>query len=119
MTDLTRINLIKQVEEVLDEYSGHIFQGYFKVPQRKEQLISEVINELPQSYCVIDKDATTETNEVHCWALGQRLTLEMLIRDCMNKIFLKSQQQDSYPVAPPTKPVEEERSAEEPSHWFG
>lgn len=119
MTNLTRINLIKQVEEVLDEYSGHIFHGFFRIPQRKEQLINEVINKLPNSYCVIDKDATTETNRVHCWALEQQLTVEMLIRECMNKIFLKSRQEDNFPVEPPQKQSVEEQVNEEPSHWFG
>jgi hypothetical protein len=120
MTDLTRINLIKQIEEVLDEYSGHIFQRFFRVPHRKEQLVNEVINKLPNSYCVIEKDATTEAKRVHCWALEQRLTLEMLIRESMNKLFLKYEQQDqTHFEVPKQQPLDESINQEEPSHWFG
>jgi hypothetical protein len=81
LINLTLPVVIKEIEDVLDEYPEHPYQSAFAIPKLRQQLIAQVLSQVPNYYTIEGAQTPFNNSKVHHSSLLQeQLRMEMIIR---------------------------------------
>lgn len=114
LINLTLPLVIKQVQDILDDYPEHPYQVAFSLHELRQKLIAHVLSQIPNRYIVEDvQELSTDPKLLYPSSLEQRLHVENLIRGSILHLLRENADR----ITPHISQVE--NSDCEPSHWFG
>ncbi len=86
--DLTLLQIAKEVEEALLDYSEYFDQIAFSLPDFKQKLITSVLSKIPNQYLIVEDEAKFFQNYNFCYfPLEKRLHIENLIQVNIHSMF--------------------------------
>ena len=86
--NLTLLLVIKEIEDILEDYPEDSYQVAFSIPELRQKLILHVVNQLPSYYAILEEDQELPSNPKSLYSsLEQKVCMEILIRESIVQLF--------------------------------
>ncbi len=86
--NLTLLLVIKEIEDILEDYPEDSYQVAFSIPELRQKLILHVLNQLPSYYAILEEDQELPSNPKSLYSsLEEKVCMEILIRESIVELF--------------------------------
>jgi hypothetical protein len=86
--NLTLLLVIKEIEDILEDYPEDSYQVAFSIPELRQKLILHVVNQLPSYYAILEEDQELPSNPKSLYSsLEEKVCMEILIRESIVQLF--------------------------------
>jgi hypothetical protein len=86
--NLTLLLVIKEIEDILEDYPEDPYQVAFSIPELRQKLILHVLNQLPSYYAILEEDQELPSNPKSLYSsLEEKVCMEILIRESIVELF--------------------------------
>lgn len=86
--NLTLLLVLKEIEDILEDYPEDPYQVAFSIPELRQKLILHVVNQLPSYYAILEEDQELPSNPKSLYSsLEEKVCMEILIRESIVKLF--------------------------------
>jgi len=86
--NLTLLLVIKEIEDILEDYPEDSYQVAFSIPELRQKLILQVLNQLPSYYAILEEDQELPSNPKSLYSsLEEKVCMEILIRESIVELF--------------------------------
>jgi hypothetical protein len=86
--NLTLLLVIKEIEDILEDYPEDSYQVAFSIPELRQKLILHVVNQLPSYYAILEEDQELPSNPKSLYSsLEEKVCMEILIRESIVELF--------------------------------
>jgi hypothetical protein len=81
LVNLTLPVVIREIEDVLDDYPAYPYQTAFAMPELHQKLIAYILSHVPNHYVVEGvQELSSRPNRYHSAPLQERLQMEAIVR---------------------------------------
>jgi hypothetical protein len=112
IVNLTELEIIEEIETVVETYPHHPYQQVFAIPELRQELMAYVLSHTNNRYVVVEEGQEEALRPLPC-SKDQRLSIEELIRQGIEKTMQKNMAQIAHQIPEPVA------SSSAPSSWFG
>jgi hypothetical protein len=86
--NLTLLLVLKEIEDILEDYPEDPYQVAFSIPELRQKLILHVLNQLPSYYAILEEDQELPSNPKSLYSsLEEKVCMEILIRESIVELF--------------------------------
>jgi len=86
--NLTLLLVIKEIEDILEDYPEDSYQVAFSIPELRQKLILHVLKQLPSYYAILEEDQELPSNPKSLYSsLEEKVCMEILIRESIVELF--------------------------------